>query len=135
MGRVNNSPTEDTVGFSSPPKTTRWKKGQSGNPKGRPKSKSEMVQDAAKILTQPIEARTPDGQTVKLDGIEAAYLALCKKGLKGHKTSLLAAIRIMLEVGPAVAAKENEEKVMRQEVLERLERMGVKVSKDSKLRN
>lgn len=94
-----------------------------------------MVQDAAKILTQPIEARTPDGQTVKLDGIEAAYLALCKKGLKGHKTSLLEAIRIMLEVGPAVAAKENEEKVMRQEVLERLERMGVKVSKDSKLRN
>lgn len=93
-----------------------------------------MVQDAANILTQPIEARTPDGKTVKLDGIEAAYLSLCKKGLKGHKPSLLEAIRIMLEVGPAVQEKENEQKVKRQQILQELERMGVKVSKDSKLR-
>ena len=126
---------KDRVGYGSPPKQMRWKKGQSGNPKGRPKTKSEMMMDAASILTQPIEARTPDGKSVKLDGIEAAYLALCKKGLKGHKASLLEAIRIMLEVGPAVAAKENEEKVKRQQVLEQLERLGVKVSEDSKLRD
>ncbi|MEP1354186.1 MAG: DUF5681 domain-containing protein [Tateyamaria sp.] len=126
---------KDRVGYGSPPKQMRWKKGQSGNPKGRPKTKSEMMIDAASILTQPIEARTPDGKSVKLDGIEAAYLALCKKGLKGHKASLLEAIRIMLEVGPAVAAKENEKKVKRQQVLESLERMGVKVSKDSNLRD
>ena len=126
---------KDHYGYANPPKSTRWQQGQSGNPKGRPKTKSEMMMDAASILTQPIEARTPDGKSVKLDGIEAAYLALCKKGLKGHKASLLEAIRIMLEVGPAVAAKENEEKVMRQEVLESLERMGVKVSKDSNLRD
>jgi uncharacterized protein DUF5681 len=135
MVEVNNMRTEDEVGFSNPPKTTRWQKGQSGNPKGRPKSKSEMVQDAALILTRPIEARMPDGKTVKLDGIEAAYLSLCKKGLKGHKPSLLEAIRIMLEVSPAVAAKENEEKVVRQQILEQLERLGVKVSEDSKLRD
>ena len=123
------------VGFGRPPKTTRWRKGQSGNPKGRPRSKSEMMMDAANILTQPIDARTPDGKTVKLEGIEAAYLALCKKGLKGHKASLLEAIRIMLEVGPAVLEKENEEKVKRQQVLESLERMGVKIPADSKMRD
>ncbi|MEO9781627.1 MAG: DUF5681 domain-containing protein [Sedimentitalea sp.] len=123
----------DKVGFGAPPKQTRWKKGESGNPKGRPKSRSEMMMDAASILTQPIDARTPDGKTIKLDGIEAAFLALCKKGLKGHKASLLEAIRIMLEVGPAVLAKENEEKAKRQQILESLERMGVKISKDSKM--
>jgi uncharacterized protein DUF5681 len=119
--------TDQKIGFGSPPKTTRWKKGQSGNPKGRPKPKSEMVQDAAKILTQPIEARTPDGRTVKLDGIEAAYLALCKKALKGHKTSLLEAIRIMLEVGPAVQADQERERTKRLQLIATLRKMGVDV--------
>ncbi len=125
---------DEKLGFGCPPKQARWKKGQSGNPKGRPKSKSEMVMDAAWILTQPVEARTPDGKTIKLDGIEAAYLSLCKKGLKGHKASLLEAIRIMLEVGPAVQAKENEQKARRQRILASFEKMGVKVSEASKLR-
>jgi hypothetical protein len=125
---------DEKVGFGCPPKQTRWKKGQSGNPKGRPKSKSEMVMDAARILAQPVEARAPGGKTIKLDGIEAAYLSLCKKGLKGHKTSLLEAIRIMLEVVPAVQAKEEEERATRQRNLEKFERMGVEIPADSKLR-
>ena len=122
---------EEKVGFGCPPNQTRWKKGQSGNPKGRPKSKSEFLTGAARILTQPVEARAPDGKMVRLDGIEAAYLSLCKKGLKGHKTSLLEAIRIMLEVDPAVQEKEKEQKAKRQRILEKFERMGVKVSEDS----
>jgi hypothetical protein len=122
------------VGYANPPKSTRWQQGQSGNPKGRPKTKSEFMMDAAQILTQPVDARAPDGKTVRLDGIEAAYLALCRKGLKGHKPSLLEAIRIMLEVGPAVQAKEEAQKNKRQDILERLERMGVPIPADSKLR-
>lgn len=122
---------EKKVGFGAPPKTTRWKKGQSGNPKGRPKSKSEVVQDAANILNQPIEARTPDGRTVKFDGIEAAYLALCKKGLKGHKTSLLEAIRMMLEVGPAIQADEERGRTKKQQILATLRKMGVRVPEQS----
>ena len=123
---------DEKIGYANPPTQTRWKKGQSGNLRGRPKSKSEMVQDAARILSQPIEARTPDGRAVKLDGIEAAYLALCKKGLKGHKASLLEAIRIMLEVGPAIQADEEREQTKRQLVLDALERMGVEIPERSK---
>ena len=40
----------------------------------------------------------------------------------------------MLEVGPAVQAKEEEQKDKRQKMMERLERMGVKFPEDSKLR-
>jgi hypothetical protein len=121
----------EKVGFGRPPKSTRWRKGQSGNPKGRPKSKSEMMMDAAKILNQPIDARTPDGETFRLDGIEAGYLALCKKGLKGHKASLLEAIRIMLDVGPAVQVEEEREQTKRQQIYDTLRKMGVKVPEPS----
>jgi len=130
---MNAMSKDDKTGYASPPKSTRWQKGQSGNLKGRPKTKSEFMMDAAQILTQPVDARASDGKTVRLDGIEAAYLALCRKGLKGHKPSLLEAIRIMLDVGPAVQAKEEEQKNKRQEFVERLERMGVKIPEDSKL--
>lgn len=116
---------DDTVGFGRPPKETRWTKGQSGNPRGRPRSRSEHLIDAARILAQPVEARGPDGATIRLEAVEAAYLSLCKKGLKGHKTSLLEAIRIMLELGPALREAEQDQKATRDRVLEAFERMGV----------
>lgn len=124
---------KNKVGYANPPNSTRWQKGQSGNPKGRPKTKSEIMMDAARILTQPVDARGPDGRTIQLEAIEAAYLALCRNGLKGHKPSLLEAIRIMMDVGPAVQEKEEARKNKRQEILERLERMGVPIPKDPEL--
>ena len=125
---------DNKIGYANPPRSTRWQKGQSGNPKGRPKTKSEIMMDAARILTQPVDARGPDGRTIRLEAVEAAYLALCRKGLKGHKSSLLEAIRIMMDVGPAVQAKEEKQKNKRQDILDRLERMGVPIPKDSELR-
>lgn len=105
------------LGYARPPIQTRWQKGQSGNPKGRPKSRPEILADAAEILTQPISAKTANGKRVRLDGIEAAYLALCKKGLGGQKASLLEAIRIMLEVGLAVEEVKSNEDQLRARVV------------------
>ena len=97
---------DEAVGFGKPPKRTRWRKGQSGNPKGRPKAKSDYLNDAAAILSEPVTATTPDGRSVSFEGFEAAYLALCRKGLKGHAPSLFEAIKIMLDVGPALEAEQ-----------------------------
>ena len=114
------------VGFGKPPKSSQWQKGQSGNPKGRPKTRSDLIIDAAAILSEPVSARTPQGKTVSLDGFEASYLALCKKGLKGHVPSLIRAINIMLEVQPAVDARESEKRQKREDLIAHLEKMGVK---------
>lgn len=113
------------TGFGKPPKSSQWQKGQSGNPKGRPKTRSDLVNDAAAILSEPVSARTPQGRIVKLDGFEASYLALCKKGLKGHVPSLIKAINIMLEVQPAVDTKKGEKKRQHEDIIARLEKMGV----------
>jgi hypothetical protein len=124
-----NMDDDDQVGYGSPPQSTRWQKGQSGNPKGRPRTRSDLIQDAAKILTQPVEARTQDGKRVTLEAIEAGYLSLCKKGLNGHKTSLFEAIRIMLDVGPALEAEKKSEESKREAVRAEFERMGVKIQR------
>lgn len=107
---------DEGVGYRNPPKQCRWRKGQSGNPSGRPRSRDDLLKDAAAILTMPVDARTPGGRLVKLDAIEAAYLALCRKGLAGQKTSLLEAIRIMLDIGHAAQGEKSREQDARREL-------------------
>lgn len=109
------------VGYGRPPTHSRWKKGQSGNPRGRPKSRREIVADAAAILAEPVSATTPGGRRVSLDAIEASFLALCKKALKGHKPSLLAAIKIMLDVSVA-SEEEMQMEEERRQALEKARR-------------
>lgn len=113
--------------YGKPPEASRWQKGQSGNPKGRPKTRADHLKDAAAILSEPVTARTPDGKPVSLAGLEAAYLALCRKGLKGDIPALLRAITIMLEVQPAVEAKADARRQQREDLIARLERMGLPV--------
>ncbi len=89
-----------------------------------------MLNEAAAILSEPVTARTPDGRTVSLDGYEAAYMALCKKSLKGHVPSLIKAIRIMLEVQPILEERAEEKRHQRERVLDLFEKMGVPVDKE-----
>jgi Family of unknown function (DUF5681) len=50
--------TEDKVGYGRPPVATRFKPGQSGNPRGRPKGSKGLDQ----VLRQALERRVPDSR-------------------------------------------------------------------------
>lgn len=90
---------EDSVGYKRPPQATRFQKGRSGNPRGRPRScRREIPYDD--LLGQMVTIRE-GGRDRRVTAAEAFLLQLTKKGLEGDA----GAARASLEVIEAARAK------------------------------
>ena len=76
------------VGYGKPPKHTQFKKGQSGNPKGRPKGSRNFSTDAKEMLNEPVRL-TKGGKPKTVSTQRAALAQLRVKGLvRGEDRSL-----------------------------------------------
>lgn len=92
MKAEENRNTEETthdfeVGYGKPPKHTRFKKGKSGNPTGRPKKAQDF--DAALLR----EARSPitineNGRQVRLSKHDVIIKQLINNAMKGKNSDL-----------------------------------------------
>jgi hypothetical protein len=69
---------EFIVGYRRPPEATRFKPGQSGNAKGRPK---RLPPDIAAILSEPVPVKA-GGKARNMPSFEAALRKLVSGGLK-----------------------------------------------------
>lgn len=85
--RRNNSTDPDEVGYGKPPKHTRFRPGQSGNPKGRPKGIRNFKSDVRATLKAPVRV-TKDGTPRRITTQEAALLRLREKALAGDARAL-----------------------------------------------
>ena len=93
----------EAVGYSKPPSASRFRKGQSGNPRGRPKNRSrEIPYDA--ILGQMVTIRE-EGRERRVTAAEAFLLQLTQKGLAGDS----AAARSSLEAIEAARAARQDD--------------------------
>lgn len=72
-------------GYGKPPAATRFKKGMSGNPKGRPKNKHKSVPYDA-VLGQMVTIRE-DGRERRVTAAEAFLLQLTQRGLAGDSAA------------------------------------------------
>ena len=76
--------TDYEVGYGKPPKQSRFRKGQSGNPKGRPKASRNIKTIARKVLNQPVPV-TIDGKTRHVTSLEAMLEQMRRDAFKGDR--------------------------------------------------
>ncbi len=75
------------VGYGKPPKEGRFKKGQSGNPKGRPKGHRNFKTDLLDTLKAPVQLKDK-GRPRTVSTQQAALLRLREKALGGDARAL-----------------------------------------------
>jgi hypothetical protein len=81
---------QEEVGYGRPPTATRFKKGKSGNPKGRPRNRHRDIPYDT-LLGQMVTVRE-DGRERRITAAEAFILQLTKKGLEGDSASARASL-------------------------------------------
>jgi hypothetical protein len=72
----------EKVGHGSPPKHSRWRKGQSGNPSGRPKGAPSLASDLLSELAEVIQV-TEGGKAKRITKMRALLKALTARAIKG----------------------------------------------------
>jgi hypothetical protein len=83
----NNNDSAYEIGFCKPPKSKRFRKGVSGNPKGRPKGNRNVATVLAKALQEKVVINE-NGVRRSLTKLEAAVKQLVNKAAGGDLAAL-----------------------------------------------
>ena len=84
----------DEVGFKKPPLHSRFRKGRSGNPKGRPKGTKNLRTDLTEVLQERITVTEGD-RKVRMPKQRALFKTLIAKSLKGDSRSITTLLNTM----------------------------------------
>ena len=118
------------VGYMNPPEHTRYKKGKSGNPRGRPRKREDLNTVLQRVLNRKVRVKDNDR---KIPIQDALIWKLRELALQGDKQALALQRRIIDEadIGPSAEEMLREK---RERIVKALERMGVEVirSEDEK---
>jgi hypothetical protein len=84
---------DEKVGYKRPPKRTQFKKGQSGNPKGRPKKAMDIVSIVDRTLGETVAIR--EGDSLRHMSIkEATMFAQISKAMRGDQSAVAAIMKL-----------------------------------------
>ena len=89
------------VGYGRPPRHSRFKQGQSGNPKGRPKGSKNLATDLQEELSERINVRE-GGRSVRLSKQRALVKALLAKALQGDMRAAATLLGLLARTAPSV---------------------------------
>src|ERR1700674_3590437 len=84
---ANNRDDDYKVGFGTPPLDTRFKKGKSGNPKGRAKGSEDFARLLEKTLRQRVTANV-DGRRQSMTMLKAIITQLVTRAASGDQRKM-----------------------------------------------
>jgi len=90
---------EYEVGYGKPPRNAQFKKGQSGNPKGRSKGRKNMRTILSNVLDRNVTI-TENGQPRKVKFMEALVNQMAAKALNGSTRDQIAVLKAMHDYAP-----------------------------------
>ena len=86
-GHSPKSVTAGGSGYKNPPQHSQWKKGQSGNPSGKPKKAASIEAKLKKLAAKEIVVYE-NGTAVSMSQDEAMLVAVFMKAMKGDMTAV-----------------------------------------------
>lgn len=101
------SDDEYEVGYGKPPQRTQFKKGQSGNPKGRPKGSKSLAESVNRELDAKVTVREGNRE-IQMSKRDALAKRMVAMGLAGDKVVMKNLLQVDDKLGAAVQAKAAE---------------------------
>jgi hypothetical protein len=81
------------VGYKKPPKHSQFKKGESGNKKGRPKGAKGLKTIVRDVFAQKVVVRSANGST-RMSKMEAIVHKTAEKSFAGDIRAIMAALKL-----------------------------------------
>jgi hypothetical protein len=103
-----NAPTEYQVGFGRPPLHTRFQKGRSGNPKGRPVGSKSLGTLLTAALNEQV-AVNENGKRRKISKRDAVIRQLVNKSASADLKAMQMLITLMLQLEGNASLEEQSE--------------------------
>jgi hypothetical protein len=121
VGNAKAAQGEYQIGYGKPPKEHQFKRGQSANPRGRPRGRLNKKAVWERIMSEPMYIRE-EGKMRKVTKYEGLCLAQLTKGIKGDarsaKFAMSEAERAGFgEPGAEIAPVKSNERALQSDVL------------------